>query len=228
MTDLELHKAFKITMDKEDIVTVPSFTPIEIDHWLNAAQNAVVSRKFTGNNAIRQGVEQSQKRNDDFRGLITFTMYNPDDFDKDVYGDMVVSLFDYPSDYMFGIGDSASIIVDGGSKIVDTIETRVEYLDRQINNRLSEHNIHNGACKPLRLQLDNMIMIYTHRDASLDEYKLFYIKRPDKIDHSLNVNHDYFSDEVWDEIVMVASRMALANTSDGRYSAYAQESQLAE
>lgn len=228
MTASELHKAFKMTIDKEDIITVPSFTPTEIDHWLNTAQDRLISSKFTGNNQSRSGIEQSQKRNDDFRLLIKHTNYNPDDFNMGTYVNYKYYEFPFPPDYMFGVGDSATVDAGDSAILVDTIESRIEYLDRQLNNRLSEVNLHNGITRPVKVYHDNKILLYMPFGPTILEYRLYYIKYPERILHSSIAELVDVPEYMWSEIISLAARLALANTSDSRYSAYAQESQLAE
>lgn len=74
MTINEIHKAFKVQMDKNANAVAfggcPAFLPEEIDLFLNQAYIQVISNKFTGNNTLQQPFEQSVKRIADLQKLI--------------------------------------------------------------------------------------------------------------------------------------------------------------
>jgi hypothetical protein len=70
MTTTETHTAFKIELDKSEVTSYPSFLPVEIDYWLNKSYLMVINQKMSGNNALKQGFEKSQKRVSDLAGLL--------------------------------------------------------------------------------------------------------------------------------------------------------------
>ena len=67
MTLAELHRNFKIELDKSSISSYPSFLPEEIDYWLNTAILRIIKTRYSGLNAHQKGFQQNQKRTDDLR-----------------------------------------------------------------------------------------------------------------------------------------------------------------
>lgn len=74
MTVSEIHKAFKVQMDKNAEAVAfggcPAFLPEEIDLFLNQAFTEIISNKFTGQNVLQTPFEGSVKRVADLEGLV--------------------------------------------------------------------------------------------------------------------------------------------------------------
>ena len=74
MTVSEIHKAFKVNMDKNAEAVAfggcPAFLPEEIDLFLNQAFIQTVMTKFTGSNSLRVPFEGNVKRVADLEGLV--------------------------------------------------------------------------------------------------------------------------------------------------------------
>ena len=74
MTVSEIHKAFKVIMDKNAEAVAfggcPAFLPEEIDLFLNQAFTEIISNKFTGQNVLQVPFEGSVKRVADLEGLV--------------------------------------------------------------------------------------------------------------------------------------------------------------
>lgn len=74
MTVSEIHKAFKVQMDKNAEAVAfggcPAFLPEEIDLFLNQAFIEIISNKFTGQNVLQTPFEGSVKRIADLEGLV--------------------------------------------------------------------------------------------------------------------------------------------------------------
>lgn len=70
----EIHKAFKVMMDKNAEAIAfggcPAFLPDEIDLFLNQAFIEVISNKFTGQNVLQTPFEGSVKRIADLEALV--------------------------------------------------------------------------------------------------------------------------------------------------------------
>ena len=70
----DLHKAFKVLMDKNSEAVAfggcPAFLPEEIDLFLNQAYIEVICNKYTGNNTMKVGFEGAVKRIADLEKLI--------------------------------------------------------------------------------------------------------------------------------------------------------------
>lgn len=74
MTVADIHKAFKVMMDKNaeavDFGGCPAFLSEEIDLFLNQAFIEVISNKFTGTNVLQTPFEGSVKRVADLEGMV--------------------------------------------------------------------------------------------------------------------------------------------------------------
>lgn len=70
MDIVEMHRAFKIGIDKIDSQQVPPFENEEIDLLLNQGQDRFVKQRYGGNNVYKTGFEQTQKRIDDLRTIV--------------------------------------------------------------------------------------------------------------------------------------------------------------
>lgn len=226
MLSSELHKRFKIAIDKEGIVTVPSFTAIEIDYWINTAQDRLVNTKFTGSNMRRIGIDQDQKRIDDLSKLYTSSQKELSTSEGsrgyDVY------TMEIPVDYMHLVSVDAGILVDGKYKEVQPVECTLENLSSRLSNSLSEHRPHNGNAKPLQVMYADSIRFYTDKSYVVQYASIVYVRKPSRVIYSPDTELTHFPDYMWDEVISLATRLALSNTADSRYSTYAQESQIVE
>ena len=226
MLPLELHKRFKIAIDKEGISTVPSFTAIEIDYWINTSQDRLVNLKFTGSNPRRIGVDQDQKRIDDLSKLYT-TSQEELLVSEGVRGYDVYTM-SLPSDYMHLVSVDAGILIDDKRKEVQPIECTLENISSKLSNSLSEHRSHNGDAKPLQVMYSDSIKFYTDKSYVVEYASIVYIRKPSRVLYSSGTELAHFPDYMWDEVISLATRLALSNTADSRYSTYAQESQIVE
>ena len=191
---------------------------------------------MSGLNVHSKGFQQNQKRTDDLRTLVTTAIFeNPSasnqKFTVETYGYHDAYVVSYPSDYMFEVGDSVRIKFDSVLSFTDTIEATIETLDRKLTNSLSEHHLHNGKARPIKVHVNNRIKLYCTKEYKINDYLLTYIKTPDKIvysDSTKDVAITFLPEHAWDEITSIAVRLALENITDSRYSTYSQESQLVE
>jgi hypothetical protein len=72
MTITEMHRAFKLGLDKLDGVNYPNFRSEEIDLILNQAQNRYAKQRYGINNIKRQSFEETQKRTSDLSNLVIY------------------------------------------------------------------------------------------------------------------------------------------------------------
>ena len=101
--------------------------------------------------------------------------------------------YNYPSDYLIGLGEAATIAyftnvgVDAYSKDVvmqnDVIEATIENVDSKLNNKLSDHLLNHGKAKPIRCYVDGAIFLYTDGNYIVDSYRIDYIKKPEAINY---------------------------------------------
>jgi len=121
MDRAQMHKEFKLLMDKSGEGGSPSFLASEIDRFLNMAQDRFVTKRAFGNNSRRTGFEEDQKRRDDLRTLIsqeqldTFLATGTDANKPNG------TFFNLPTDYRHAIQEEAFIgtydITDSGRRV---------------------------------------------------------------------------------------------------------------
>ena len=62
MNITEMHRAFRLGLDKTQSLEYPDFLPEEIDFWLNEAIRAFVKTRYSGMNLKRESFEETQSR----------------------------------------------------------------------------------------------------------------------------------------------------------------------
>jgi hypothetical protein len=240
MTLTELHRNFKIELDKSEISSYPSFLPEEIDYWLNSSIERFIKSRYSGRNLYRTGFQQNQKRTEDLRTLVVERPYDVSNVTQGFDYSIEV---DYPSDYFIAVGETAFITSTSelwpeknGQKTVlrtDVIESTIEDIDSKLKSKLSEHNLNGDSAKPIRLFVNNHIRLYTDGNYSIQKYVLTYIKMPEKLDwYSSTVSRTStittLPDHTWSEIVVEAVSLALENISDIRINSYASNALTSE
>lgn len=69
----QLHNEFKVGVDKIDSLNSANLLPEEIDIFLNNAQRTFIEQRAYGTNPKREGLEETQKRLDDLRNIVSNT-----------------------------------------------------------------------------------------------------------------------------------------------------------
>lgn len=213
-------------------------------YWLNQAVMKFIKTRYSGTNAKTTAFEQNQKRIDDLRTLVSRTQYS---WGTGLSGNPTMNMYivRLPSDYMFQIGTTVgiqpNITVNGKenphshcwskdesgnyiARYTDAIEVTHDTLDRELENSLSEMNIHYCSAKPLKLISGNTITFYTDQYYQINSVQLQYIKIPKAItlDQPF-VNYTQLPEHTHQEIVKLAVQMYLESTADQRYTSYSNE-----
>lgn len=233
---IELQESFEIELNKlDDALTKP--TSLITEYFLNAGLDKYWKTRYSDNNYKREGFEQNQKRIDDLRTLVTEHKYDKQDINtvsKELY---TVTI---PDDYLLLLGDTAGIApADGvinecwekdsnGNYIVhysDTIEGTIETVDRIRENSLSEYHLRYTKAKPIKLQSNDIIKLYTDGNYKIAKYIIQYLRRPNKIDIHTNPFDEYtdMPEHTQLEIVKLAAQLYIENQADPRYNSYTQE-----
>ena len=77
MTVAEMHTAIDVLLDKEDTLNYPNFKPEHKDFFLNLVQDRFVKHRYDGTAARGLGFEETQKRSDDLRNIVTVSVLTP-------------------------------------------------------------------------------------------------------------------------------------------------------
>ena len=236
---IDLQEAFEIEINVlDDGLNKPK--SMDTEWWLNRGLEKFWKTRYSGTNAKGTSFEQSQKRIDDLRTLVTTIIYQ-----DEIIKDGSKYYIDLPNDYAIMLGDSASIwpnedlqndcwpTDDNGDyveKTADTIESTIENIDRQLGNSLSEHVLKYCSARPLRLIQGNRITLYTDGQYVIKKYKLTYLRYPKKIDIHTNPFGEYtdMPEHTHSEIVKIAAQMYIENKKDQRFNTHDTEIQEME
>lgn len=266
MKYIELQSAFELEIAKlDDNLNKPQSTDTE--YWLNRGLEKFYKTRYSGINYKSAGFEQNQKRIDDLRTLVNVLCYEPvendwyitqednDKFILECNGFLTRESIPYdkiikqksntfyirlPKDYLFLLGDSASIVPteepdlscakkDENGNIIpyveSSIESTIETLDKQLHNSLSEHRIKYCKARPLRTMFNDFILLHTDGKYDIVKYKITYLRKPIDIDIHTNPFAEYsdMPSHTHSEIVKLAAQMYLENQHSDRYSVYSNE-----
>lgn len=235
MRYINLQESFEIELNKlQDGLTKPSSAITE--YFLNVALDKFWKTRYSGINFKQESFEQTQKRIDDLRTLVTEVSYTNDivKVSNELY---TVQL---PKDYIILLGDKAGIApADGysdpcweldsnGNPILhysDTIEGQIETIDRIKENSLSEYHLKYTKAKPIRLIAGNTIQLHTDGKYKVAAYTMQYLRQPQYIDIHKDPFAEYtdMPEHTQIEIVKLAAQLYLQNQADPRYASYTQE-----
>lgn len=211
MTIANLHKIFKVQMDKNAEAVAfggcPAFLPQEIDVILNQAYVEVICNKFTGNNFLRIGFEGAVKRTADLQKLVktdknvtlaytnsasnVLTMSN---FFKD--GGSINRMFYVDCVLHFGNNSSSCILVDH--------ESARRFLMTYNNKPWIDTPVATLEDNTLKIFIDPMSMTASSYSADIT-----YVKYPELIssnNYNTDINEvpEYVLYEVIDRAVVIA------------------------
>lgn len=236
MTYIQMQEALEIEVNKlDDNLTKPTTNITE--YFLNAALDKFWKSRYSENNYKREAFEQTQKRIDDLRTLVTEYTYENGEITQ-VTNELYTVIL--PENYLILLGDTAGIQpADGidnecwekdelGNYIIhysDTIEGKIETIDRIRENSLSEYHLKYSKAKPIKLQANDLIKLYTDGKYKVSRYIIQYLRIPNKIDIHANPFAEYIDmpEHTHMEIVKLAAQLYLQNQADQRYSSYTQE-----
>ena len=149
-----------------------------------------------------------------------------------------------PTDYFVKLGEIVGIVPLTGSILKCWPENNGEYITKyttpthettltigqKLQNSLSEHNLHNATARPLLLQIDDKLCIYTDGKYEINEVTIHYLKYPSKIDIHTTPFDEYteMPKHTHIEIVKMAVLMYMENKGNPRYQSYLNEVDMME
>jgi hypothetical protein len=219
MTAREMQVAFEREANFQDPIVKPTST--EIFYWINKAIDTFVKNRYTGNNPKREGFEQTQKRIDDIRTLVTEASINtsvgtikPNSYTATI-----------PSGYLFTLGEEATISYtrNGSTETArkGILETTTDRYRDDVDNPFSEHILFNYEAKPLRLYRGAIVELISDGTYTIPTYHLRYLTSPTVValpSTSCNLpEHTHY------EVVKIATKMYLERTKDPRQQTYNNE-----
>jgi len=112
----QMHIAIQQGVDKINSLQADMLLSEEIDIELNKSMSRFLNTKYGRNNIYRQGFEQSQKRIDDLRSLVT-EYSAPVIFKEQYNNDFWIDQFKLPSDYLYLVNQRSEIFTDNCNPI---------------------------------------------------------------------------------------------------------------
>lgn len=229
MKKAELHRDFKISMDKLAASTAfggcPAFLPAEIDYWLDLAYYQIINTLFTGHNDLQIRFEGSVKRISDLQKLVKTDI-------------IALSKGSYPNEFVGG----NFYIASGEKKRLFYVDSVLNINSKSQNTSLLDHataiNFRETydnkpvIVNPVFTLQDDIMHIYVDSDddsQTTANLSLTYVKQPDKI---ANMEDDDYITEVPDyiqlQIVDKATLLALDNIESTRTQTKGQLNQTEE
>ena len=117
----QMHLAIQQGVDKINSLQADMLLPEEIDIELNKSQMKFINLKYGRNNQSGTGFEQSQKRVDDLRTLLTeyeAPVSYKDQLDRNTW----IDTFRLPNDYMYLVSQRSDVKIDNCKPIDWTIQ----------------------------------------------------------------------------------------------------------
>lgn len=223
MTINQAHNYIKLEVDKTSSLELPAFEPEEIDYFLDDSILTFIKTRYSGNNSKQESFEETQKRIDDLRTLVVeVTLTTPATAGS--YGANSVE-FDLPATYLFSLGEAASITVSGVTSRTPVTPTSQDAVDMDLINPFSMHNLRLGEARPLRLFVDDQIVLIGDGNYTINSVYLSYISLPEKMADVADRDVEYgsLSDQAMAEVVKITANKMLENIGDQRYQSHSIE-----
>jgi hypothetical protein len=219
MTAVEMQVAFQREVNQ--LENAPKFNTQDVLYWLNEAVVKFVDGKY-------KEFEETQNRTESLKTLVEediFATYSGSYGNANKENCYTADIFS-PDEHRYVLSEEVDIIYTDYSDVEITkrqgvTECSQESYLQALNNPFSEHILHYGEAKPLRLYIQNYVELITDGNYSVTNYILRYLRNPAKInllgtvqvDCDLPVfTHDY--------IVKIAVSMVLENMADPRYQSH--------
>ena len=111
MNVIDMHLAIQQGVDKINSLQADMLLQEEIDIELNKSQMRFINTKYGKNNKYQKGFEESQKRIDDLRTLIT-EYENPTTFKEQYSENFWIDSLRLPNDYMYLVKQRSSVFIN--------------------------------------------------------------------------------------------------------------------
>lgn len=237
MTREQLHKNFKIEMDKNAanvaFGSYPAFLPEEIDHWLNQGMFQELSTKFTGRNFSQVPFEQSVKRIQDLEKLVVtdknVPVYAEYNTNRIILNDLLTKGTNNRG-RMFFVNAAINWTSDSKDLIRRTPRATVKMIDHSSANRFLEtYNNKPWIDTPVATIEDNSLQVYVDTDSMKAPYTIdiTYVKYPTLVQDLTNDN-DELPEYMWYEIVNRSVLLALEDIESQRVQTKSQLNQTNE
>jgi hypothetical protein len=212
MTIAEMHALFRTIYDKIDAQYFADFTNESIDILLNEAISRFVKTRYSGNNNLKEGFQEIQKRTDDLNTLVKNYYLKPSS--TNIFP--LSSLYSNPTDssassavYWIFLKASLNITKSTVTQLVDNVSlVSIDDLNKVTSDPFKRptHDY------PFIYFTDNSLRVLDFVDnASCNYIKLTCIVKPTSVSLVNNISSD-LPNMVHNEIVNMAVNIALEST----------------
>lgn len=232
MDILTMHNYVKVEMDKTSSLELPAFEPEEIDYWLNEAIRKFIESRYGGVNPKGKSFEESQKRIDDLRSIVT--LFSPTVNTSSEYTNGWRA--DLPANYLHALAHQVTIAwpptTQTYSDTSPVEQISHDALYKALHDPFSSHVFHLNHAEPLLFYKENTgadgdIIMISDGNYDITELKLSYLRQPatvlnDLVTPANNVDCD-LPEHTHAEIVKMAANMMLENIESPRYQSHTRE-----
>lgn len=213
-------RQFQIAFERQLQTIIPSYNSSvklnsdTIFYYINRAKDEYIKQLY-------RVFQQNQEITDKLRTLVCKQEYVQKDMtNTDNRWDM-----QYPTDYMFALGEETYIEICKNncpnlvSKVRDITEATIETVDRILENSLSEYHLHHNQARPVRLYTENKIVLITDGNYGISKYILTYLRNAKNIGTDLTKQYNELPEVTHQEIVDAAVRMYITEAVSTKQSA---------
>jgi len=204
MTVAEMHTEFKFRMDKMDSLNYPNFLPEEIDLILNNAQERIVKQRYGFTNLKRQSFEETQKRIEDLKNIVVNAVLTTQPYASDNI-DASARFVNLPTDHWFTIQERCKLLCEICGSETNSFAEVIPINHSEFSKRIKDPFGKPDDVIVLRLMEKGRVELIS--SCQIIEYRMRYIKQPNKIDLTTNVTSELSShmhSEIIDEAVKIA------------------------
>lgn len=240
MNVAQLILSFKLKLDKLDSQAYPDILDPEVRFWLDEGADRFVKQRYERNNIKRKGFEETQKRTDDLRATVVTEVIG-------AVASTIYTGFAYEVPLPI-VGDDryryllkVQVDVDGldcNSISQSNWTTPYQVQQDDINALLNDPFNDPIPSKPLFTIEGNNLVFFTDGVFTVVRARISYIRLFNKLQPGLpNTSVPYatatteyteLSEDVHEEVVDIAVKMALENVESQRYQTNANEIQGSE
>ena len=216
MNIARMHTEFMVGYDKVDDLSYPDLRPEERDLFINKAIESIVKQRYSGNNARKESVEETQKRRDDLRNITS--NYRTTTFINNTNNKENGVFVDLPKDYWFALEEEAVISHVDCHNNSTTSRVLIKPVTHDRYNRIK----HDPFNKPNKIEVislpyeDFRNEIIVDNDSSVEEYFLRYLRKPAEVSFIDDIDCD-LSEHLHREIVDYAVNLAIENIESPRF-----------
>lgn len=204
MTIQEFHNNIDIELDKSLDYEFPYILPEVKDYWLNKAQLRIINQKAFGNNPKKEAFDESVKRIDDLKELVSTESLTPYTLSYDIpYSES----FSLPSNYLYfyvGYGKGTRILRKGA--VVSNYHYNIDLIPRsEAYNFVSKPGVNHRDSDRIKIYIEDrhVVAIHDYYTTELTNLTISYLRKPVEFNYATNTATELqdLSHEILDEAV---------------------------